>query len=119
MSINEQIIQAVTPVVLTCVPEPYQPNEGDAVSTYCTFTYTEMPDNFGDDQPEVIRYLIRLSYYAPLIGADGESNNTLSTRKALRRAIFAAGFTYPSVENLTDDVSQRFDFEFEGWDGEV
>lgn len=119
MTMNEQIIQAVTPVVPTCVPEPYQPDEGEAASEYCTFSYTETPDNFGDDDAGAIRCLIRLNYYAPLIGADGKSNNTLATRKALRRAIAAAGFTHPSVEPLTDEVGQRYEFEFEGLSEEV
>lgn len=119
MSINEKIIAAVSPVVLTCVPEPYDPDSGEAASEYCTFSYSEEPDGFGDDAPEVIRYLIRVVYHAPLHRSSGETNNTLATRKALRQAIFAAGFTYPSVENLTDDVGQRFAFEFEGFDGEV
>ena len=119
MSINERIIAAVTPVVLTCVPEPYDPDIGEAASEYCTFTYSESPDSFGDDAPEVIRYLISVIYHAPLRRSSGESNNTLATRKALRQAIFAAGFTYPNVEPLTDEVGQRFAFEFEGFDGEV
>lgn len=119
MSINERIIQAVTSVVLVCVPEPYEPNSGEAASEYCTFAYSETPDSFGDDGPEVIRYLIRVIYHAPLRGSSGETNNTMAIRKALRQAIFAAGFTYPSVDNLTDEVGQRFVYEFEGFDGEV
>lgn len=119
MSINERIIAAVKQVILTCVPEPYDPDSGEAASEYCTFSYSEQPDGFGDDAPEVIRYLIRVIYHAPLRRSSGESNNTLPTRKALRQAIFAAGFTYPSVENLTDEAGQRFAFEFEGFDGEV
>ena len=119
MSINARIIQAVTPVVSVCVPEPYDPASGDAAPEYCTFSYTEMPDSFGDDGPEVIRYLIRLNYYAPLHAGNGGSNNTMARRKALRQAIFSAGFTYPSVENATDDEYQHFVYEFEDVDGEV
>lgn len=119
MTINERIIQAVTPVVATCVPDPYAPDVGEAETTYCTFNYSELPDSFGDDEPEVIHYLVQLHFYAPLLGENGESSNTLPTRKTLRRSIYAAGFTYPSVENLTDSVSQHFVFEFEDFDGEV
>ena len=119
MSINEKIIAAVSPVVLTCVPEPYDPDSGEAASEYCTFSYSEEPDGFGDDAPEVIRYLISVIYHAPLHRSSGETNNTLATRKALQQAIFNAGFSYPTVYNLTDEYGQRFTFEFEGFDGEV
>lgn len=119
MSINARIIEAVTPVVSVCVPEPYDPNSGEAASEYCTFEYTEMPDSFGDDGPEVIRYLIRMNYFAPLSTVNGASNNTMARRKALRQAIHDAGFTYPSVENATDDEYQHFVYEFEDVDGEV
>ena len=119
MSINERIIEAVTPVVSVCVPEPYDPDSEAAVLEYCTFNYTELPDDFGDDGPEVIRYLIRLNYYAPLSAVNGASNNTLNTRKALRKAIHGAGFTYPSIENATDNEYQHFVYEFEDVDGEV
>ena len=119
MSVNQRIITAVTPVVSVCVPEPYDPDSGSAEREYCTFDYTEMPDSFGDDGPEVIRYLIRLNYFAPRIAAAGESSNTMTKRKALRQAIFDAGFTYPSVENASDEEGQHFVFEFEDLDGEV
>lgn len=119
MTINERIINAVTPVVPVCVPEPYDPDEGEASTTFCTFTYTEIPDSFGDNGPEVIRYLCKVTLRAPLVGPNGQSNNTMALRRQLRQAIAAADFTYPTVENLTDDTEQRFDYEFEDCDGEV
>lgn len=118
-TINQRIIAAVTPVVLTCVPDIYQPNTGEEVSTYCTFNYSELPDDFGDDAPGAMRYLVQVHLYAPWKTGDGESNDTMATRKALRRALFAAGFTYPSVENSSDESYQHFVFEFEDFDGEV
>lgn len=119
MTINERIIQAVTPVVPVCVPDRYDPNQGEASATYCTFNYTEIPDSFGDDAPEDIRYLIQLHFHAPLDAASGASNNTMAVRKALRQAVFAAGFTYPTVQNASDDSGQHYVLEFEGLDGEV
>ena len=119
MNINERIIQAVTPVVSVCVPGTYTPNVGEESATYCTFNYTEMPDDFGDDAPGAVRYLCQLHLYAPWKTAAGESNNMLAVRKALRQNLFGAGFTYPSVEDASDSDYQHFTFEFEDCDGEV
>lgn len=117
-TINERIIEAVTPVVAVCVPDPLVADAGEAPAEYCTFTYSEIPDDFGDNAPGAMRYLVQVHYYAPWKTSDGESNNTMATRKALRRAL-AAGFTYPSVEDASDGDSQHFTFEFEDFDGEV
>lgn len=118
-TINQRIIQAVTPVVLTCVPGTYHPDVGEEATTYCTFNYTEMPDDFGDDAPGAMRYLVQVHLYAPWKTAAGVSNDTMATRKSLRQALFAAGFTYPSVEDASDKEYQHFVFECEDFDGEV
>ena len=56
MSINETIIQAVTPIVPVCVPDVYRPDAGETpAEVYCVFNYTESPDVFGDDEPQAIR----------------------------------------------------------------
>lgn len=129
-TINERIIAAVAPVVPVCVPGVYAPDAGEAAeAVYCTFNYTEHPAQFGDDGPGVLRYQCQVHFFAPRLMAAGVSGNTLATRKALRRALFAAGFTYPSVTDASDwaDTSSRsgardyqhFVFEFEDTDGEV
>ena len=118
-TINQRIIAAVKSVVLTCVPGTYNPNVGEETAAYCTFNYTELPDDFGDDAPGAMRYLCQVHFYAPWKTGAGESNNTMATRKALRQALFAAGFTYPSVTDASDADSQHFVFEFEDCDGEV
>lgn len=118
MSVNSRIIEAVRPVLSVCVPEPYTPTGEDAEREYCTFQYSEVPDSFGDDGPEVVRCLIQLHYYAPLQLTSG-SNNTLAKRKALRMSLFRAGFTYPSVVDASDLDGQHFVFEFEDLDGRV
>ena len=108
-SINKRIIDAVVPIVPDCVPDHY---EGET-EEHCTFQYSEIPESFGDDSPEAIRYMIQLHYYAP------SGLNTLTIRKALRRSIHGAGFTYPSVENASDELCQHYVLEFEDMDGEV
>lgn len=118
-TINDRIISAVTPVVAVCVPNVYMPDAEEAASVYCTFNYTESPESFGDEAPGAIRYLCQIHYYAPWKTAAGESNNTMATRKALRRALVAAGFTYPIVTDASDEESQHFVFECQDFDGEV
>ena len=113
-TINQRIIAAVTPVVAVCVPDVYAPDATEVPAReYCTFNYTESPDNFGDGEPGAMRYLCQLHYDAPM-GA-----NTIGTRKSLRQALHGAGFTYPSADNATDGDYQHFVFEFEDFDGEV
>ena len=68
MSINETIIQAVTPIVPVCVPDVYRPDAGEtAAETYCTFTYTESPALFGDEEPEALRITRGSLYSGPCI----------------------------------------------------
>ena len=82
MSINETIIQAVTPIVPVCVPDVYRPDAGETpAEIYCVFNYTESPVVFGDDEPQAIRYLIQLHLYLPL------GKTPLRLKRQLRRAM--------------------------------
>ena len=105
MSINETIIQAVTPIVPVCVPDVYRPNAGE--------TPAESPDVFGDDEPQAIRYLIQLHLYLPL------GQTPLRLKRQLRRAMLDAGCAVGDALNLTDLEGQHYVLEFEYADGEV
>lgn len=109
MTINEQIKAAVEAIVAVCVPDTYD----GAADEYCTFNYSEDPDVFGDDLPELIRYLVQLHYYCPA------GHNPIETKRKLRRAILAADFTAPEITNAGDDETQHYVFEFEGFGGDV
>ena len=109
MTINEQIKAAVEPVVAVCVPDEY---DGEAAE-YCTFNYTEIPEEFGDDVPELIRYVVQLHYFCP------KGHNSLKTRQDLRQAILAADFTAPEIINASDEIGQHYVFEFDGFGGDV
>ena len=61
MSMNNKIRAAVLPVVSVCVPDLYTGEK----TTYCTFQYTEMPQAFGDDMPQITVYLVQLHLFAP------------------------------------------------------
>ena len=56
MSINETIIQAVTPIVPVCVPDVYRPDAGETpAEVYCVLYFREAPEVFGDVEPQAIR----------------------------------------------------------------
>lgn len=109
MSINAAIKAAVEPVVPVCVPNVYK---GEA-KEYTTFNATDLPDSFGDDSPETIRYLVQIHYCCPV------DVNPLTTKRALCRSLAACGFTYPTVTDASDDEGQHFVLECEYADGDV
>jgi len=109
MGMEERIRDAVLPVVPTCVPNE---DVGEA-EEYCTFNFDEQPEMSGDDAPQAIRYLCQLHYFLP------KERRPTATKKALCRALLAAGFTYPTVVNASDGAGQHYVFEFEDVDGEV
>jgi len=109
MSLNQIIKSAVEPIVPVCVPDLYT---GEA-EEYCTFNYTEKADCFGDDEPEVIVYLVQLHWFLPT------GQNPLAKKKAIRRALMAADFTCPEVLHADDEDGQHYIFECEYVDGDV
>ena len=70
-------------------------------------------DVFAEGMPSVIRNPVILNWYLP-VGV-----NPLEKKKIMCRALAAAGFTYPSVTNASDEGSQHFVFECEWADGDV
>lgn len=109
MTINEQIKAAVEPVVAVCVPDKY----GGEAMEYCTFNYVEIPEEFGDDAPELIRYAVQLHYFCPA------GHDSVKTRQDLRKAILAADFTAPEITNAGDETGQHYVLEFDGFGGDV
>ena len=109
MSINSTIINAITPIVPVCVPDMYT----GTATEYCTFNYSEIPDNWGDNAPHAIKYLVQLHWFLQ------SGVNPSVKKKRIKNALLAADFTYPSVVNATDNDGQHFIFETEYCDGEV
>lgn len=107
MNINQLIIQAVSPVVSTVVPDYYEGTN----TTYCTFVANEIPNTYGDNEAVTIRYMVTLNLFMP------RKTNPFTTKRAICSALQNYGFTYPSVTNLSDADGQYFVFEcqYEGW----
>ena len=108
MSLNEEIRSVVTPIVPVCDPDYY----GGEQKTYCTFGYTEIPANPGDNVPQAYRCLVDLHLFLPR----GESSVVI--RRTLRRSITAVDtWTAPTITNASDESGQHFVFEFEAIGG--
>lgn len=106
MSINNIIKAAVEPIVPVCVPDLYKGEE----PVYCTFHYTEYPDGFSDDAPHRTKYDVQVHLFLPL------GQNPIALRDRIKRALFAADFTWPSILNMTDHDYQHhvFECQYEG-----
>lgn len=102
MSINSTLKAALEPVA----PAEADVYEGKA-RVYITFGYSSVPADFGDDEPSHERFLVHAHLFAPV----GE--NTLSKRRAIKKALAAAGTTWPSYENASDKNGQHHVFECE------
>ena len=109
MSINETIIQAVTPIVPVCVPDAYRPDAGETpAEVYCVFNYTERGTVFGD-----VLYLIQLHLYLPL------GQTPIRLKRQLRRAMLDAGLAVGDYTNASDLESQHYVLECQALDLEV
>lgn len=102
MSVNSLLIEALNPTAPTA-PDEYK---GDA-ETYIIFNYTSTPINFGDDEPGHEIFFVQVHLYAP------DGINTLTQRRAIKKALFIAGLTWPSYVNASDGNGQHHVFECE------
>ena len=60
---------------------------------------------YADDEPQIDRVIVRVKLYVPV------EFNYLSTKSQIRRALFRAGFTYPVIEEMTEDDYKCIIFE--------
>lgn len=74
---------------------------------YYTFVCQSIGDAYGDDEPGCERWLVQVHLFAPL----GE--NCIRRAGATKRALFAAGFTWPRMVDATDQDGQHYVFECE------
>lgn len=115
MSIEATIRTALTPIVPIVKPNVYTGSEPE----YIVFNYTELPDDFADDAPQHVRYLIQVHWFVPWRDNNGVAINSGVKKKRIKQALFSADFTYPSVVNASEKDYQHFVFEMEGCDGDV
>lgn len=117
MSVNQKIIAALKPIGVPVVPDTYDEKYDGKSAAYCTFNYTTIPAEFGDDAPRCERYLIQVHFFCP------ERSKSLEQRGKMKRLLFQAGFTWPEEVNATNTVEdkdkrmQHFVFECETVEG--
>lgn len=74
-------------------PAEFQDYDG-AADTYFVFNYADdRGANYADDAPQEIQYSIQIHLFCP------KSFNFLSLKTQVREALFAAGFSYPTVQS--------------------
>ncbi len=78
---------------------------GKRPARYYTFSCDSMGDDFGDDGPGAEVWLVQVHLFAPL----GE--NCIRRARETKRALFAAGFTWPDMTDATDTDGQHYVFE--------
>lgn len=74
---------------------------------YYTFSCGSVGDDFGDDAPGCERCPVQVHLFAPL------NHNCIRQVKKTKQVLFAAGFTWPSVIDATDQDGQHYVFECE------
>jgi hypothetical protein len=93
MTVNEKIIQALSPVGIPVTPDFF----GEGADEYFTFNYADdQAEEFGDDEPLQVTAYMQIHYFGPLSG------NYLQLKKKVRKALLDAGFTYPEVTDASD-----------------
>lgn len=85
---------------------------GEHSARYYTFSCESVGDDFGDDEPGCERWLVSVHLFAPL------AENCVRRAKETKRALFAAGFTWPRYTDATDQDGQHYVFECETADFE-
>jgi hypothetical protein len=104
MNLDERIRTALDGICDVVVPQVYT---GDA-SEYIVFNYAEYPLYFSNNKPRMIGYSIQVHLFMPL------KVNPNSKKESIKNALFAAGFPYPSVVDVTDEDGQHYVFETSG-----
>lgn len=104
MTVNELIINTMQMFDLPVTPDFF----GDGNTEYITFNF---PDErgvlFGDNEPLAVASQVQIHYFLP---AD---KDYLATKKAMRRALHNAGFTYPEVTILMEPGNKTRHIIFE------
>lgn len=105
-------VAARVKAVLDALGDPAEKSVLDAAAKenpkrYYTFSCDSFGANFGDDEPGCERCLVHVHLFAPL-----DQNCFRQVRKT-KKALFAAGFTWPEVTDATDQAGQHFVFECE------
>lgn len=78
---------------------------------YVVWNYDELPRVFADSAPHASVYLVQVHLYCP------HKENPTEAIQALRRALWDAHFTWPSLTDASDSDGQHWVLECQYTDG--
>ncbi len=109
-------VEARVKAALNAFGDPVEKSLLDAAAKdhpprYYTFACSSFGDDYGDDEPGHERWLVSVHLFAP----PGE--NVIRRARKTKRALFAAGFTWPEMVDASDQDGQHYVFECEAMDG--
>ena len=100
MNLDARIRTALTGICDVIVPQVYT---GDATE-YIVFNYSEYPLEFADNAPHTVGYSIQVHLFMPL------KANPNTMKNSIQNVLFTAGFSYPSIQDVTDGDGQHYVF---------
>lgn len=104
MTVNEKIIQALSPFCMKVTPDFF----GEGEEEYFTFNYADdRAVSFGDDAPTSAVAYMQIHYFCPV------KKDYLKLKKEVRKALIDAGFTYPVVTDATSSGDEERHLVFE------
>lgn len=106
MSIDSLVRSALLPIVPIVQPHQY---EGEALE-YVTYNYVTIPDVPAESRPAALRYLLQIGWWLP------HGVNPNEKKRQIAEELWAAGLTYPSITDASDEDGQHYVFECEGAD---
>lgn len=99
----DTVLQAAISPLFPCAPNQYHGKELE----YVVWNYYQISSVYAEDLPAAARYPTQVHYYLP----HGKNPNT--GKLQLQRALFDAGFTWPSITNASDSEGQHYVLECE------
>lgn len=101
MNLDERIRTALAGICDVVVPQVYTGEKPE----YIVYNYSEYPISFANNSPRMAGYSIQIHLFMPL------KVNPNAKKESIKNALFAAGFTYPSIVDVTDEDGQHYVFE--------
>lgn len=100
MNVETALKAAISPL-FPYAPNVYTGKELEYVVWNC-YTISEV---YAEEKPAAARYPTMVHYYLP------HGKNPNPGKLALQQALFAAGFTWPSIANASDSEGQHYVLE--------
>ncbi len=101
MNLDERIRTALDGICGVIVPQVYT----GTATEYIVFNYSEYPLEFADNAPHTVGYSVQVHLFMPL------KANPNTMKDSIQNALFTAGFSYPSIQDVTDEEGQHYVFQ--------